>query len=100
MAPELIQGFSYTNKVDIWSLGITAIEMAEGVPPLFHEPPLRAMMLITTQPSPTLTEKEKWTPAFHEFLSRALDVKVSKRNVNAIVNVKYNANECRDEEEK
>ena len=87
MAPEQIQGMSYTNKVDIWSLGITAIEMAEGVPPLFHEPPLRAMMLITTQPSPTLTEKEKWTPSFHEFLSRALDVNVGNDHCDSHANV-------------
>ena len=76
MAPELIQGASYTNKVDIWSLGITAIEMADGVPPLFHEPPLRAMMMITSQPSPTLSNPTKWSPAFNEFLKRALDINV------------------------
>lgn len=79
MSPELIQGEGYTNKVDVWSLGITAIEMADGVPPHFHEPPLKALLLIHTGPSPTLSKPDNWSLMFNDFLSRALDVKADTR---------------------
>jgi len=72
MAPELIRGAEYDGKVDVWSLGVTALEMADGEPPHLKELPLRALLLITTQPAPTLRDAAKWTPAFSDFLARAL----------------------------
>ena len=73
MAPELIRGQEYDGKVDVWSLGITALEMADGEPPHLNELPLRALLLITTSPSPGLRHPEKWTETFKDFLSQALD---------------------------
>ena len=79
MAPELIRGMDYDAKVDVWSLGITAIEMAEGEPPLMHEPQLRALLLITVQGSPKLNNQAKWSPDFHHFLKRSFDLVPDKR---------------------
>ena len=45
MAPELIKGEEYDQKVDLWSLGIMLIEMAEGDPPYMDYPPLRVFIL-------------------------------------------------------
>lgn len=79
MAPELIRGHSYDFKVDIWSLGIMAIEMAEGEPPYLEYPPLRALFLIATSGAPTLKEPHKWSAEFKHFLARCLDIEVEKR---------------------
>ena len=79
MAPELIRGLEYDNKVDVWSLGITAIEMAEGEPPLIEEQPLRALLLITIQPSPTLEKQGSWTPNFNHFLKKCVMTRPEQR---------------------
>jgi serine/threonine protein kinase len=80
MAPELIRGLEYDFKVDIWSLGITAIEMAEGEPPLLNEPPLRALLLITTNKSPGLNnQKYRWSQEFNHFLAQCLQKASDKR---------------------
>jgi serine/threonine protein kinase len=80
MAPELIRGQEYDSKVDIWSLGITAIEMAEGEPPLLNEPPLRALLLITTNKAPTLNMKRvRWSQEFNHFLAQCLQLSAEKR---------------------
>ena len=79
MAPELIRGLDYDAKVDVWSLGVTAIEMAEGEPPHLHEPPLRALLLITTRGSPTLRDTERWSAKFRHFLKCSMHVEAAKR---------------------
>lgn len=79
MAPELIRGMDYGTGVDIWSLGILAIEMAELQPPYLELPPLRALFLIATQGTPTLKNPDLWSDNFKNFLASALDVDVNKR---------------------
>ncbi|KAK3811560.1 MAG: kinase-like domain-containing protein [Linnemannia gamsii] len=54
MAPEVIQGWNYGTRVDVWSLGIVMREMIEGEPPYIQEPPLRAMFLIASGALPSL----------------------------------------------
>lgn len=72
MSPEVIRGVEYTYKADIWSLGIIALELADGEAPHFDLPPLRALFVIATQPSPTLKHPYKWSPDFNDFLKLAL----------------------------
>eukprot|EP01087_Luapelamoeba_hula_P013335 TRINITY_DN380_c0_g1_i1.p1 TRINITY_DN380_c0_g1~~TRINITY_DN380_c0_g1_i1.p1 ORF type:complete len:410 (-),score=71.83 TRINITY_DN380_c0_g1_i1:172-1401(-) len=79
MAPELIRGQEYGTKVDIWSLGIMIMEMAEGDPPYMEFPPLRALFLITTKGIPDLKEPSKWSPTFREFVNLCLEKDPEKR---------------------
>jgi protein-serine/threonine kinase len=72
MAPELIRSLEYDYKVDVWSLGILAIECAEGEPPWIRETPLRAMFLITTRGPPKLGDPARWSAQFHHFLHACL----------------------------
>jgi serine/threonine protein kinase len=72
MAPELVVGSRYDGKVDIWSLGIVSLEMAEGEPPNLRENPMKALYLTATGPPPSLSEKQKWTPEFNQFVDRCL----------------------------
>ncbi|XP_074204049.1 mitogen-activated protein kinase kinase kinase kinase 1-like [Camelus bactrianus] len=84
MAPEVaavaLKG-GYNKLCDIWSLGITAIELAELQPPLFDVHPLRVLFLMTKsgyQP-PRLKEKGKWSAAFHIFVKVTLTKSAKKR---------------------
>eukprot|EP00727_Mastigamoeba_balamuthi_P013000 m51a1_g8322 putative protein serine threonine kinase (454) ;mRNA; r:135260-137465 len=72
MAPEVIQEIGYNEKADIWSLGITAIELAEGKPPFSNVHPMRAIFMIPSKPPPTLTDVARWSPAFSDFLANCV----------------------------
>jgi len=78
MAPEVIMQDAYDQSADVWSLGITAIEMAMGAPPYSHLPPYPAMLKITQQAPPTVPES-LFSTEFRDFIHHCLIKDVTKR---------------------
>lgn len=79
MSPEILGKNKYTNKTDIWSVGITAIEMAEQEPPYSKYYTWVAMKKIRENPPKGLTAPDKWSPAFNDFVKKCLTVDYEKR---------------------
>jgi len=79
MAPETIQGEAWDYSADIWSLGITAIEIAQGKPPYSEENAMRAVYLLGTKPPPTLKEAAKYSKEYNDFIAQCLRKDPSQR---------------------
>jgi STE20-like kinase len=84
MSPEVIacetdKEISYDYKADIWSLGITCIELAEKEPPHNELNPTRVMMRIRKSEAPKLKEPHKWSKIFQDFLSKCLTKQPDER---------------------
>ncbi|XP_045416245.1 myosin-IIIb [Lemur catta] len=84
MAPEVIAceqqyDSSYDARCDVWSLGITAIELGDGDPPLFDMHPVKTLFKIPRNPPPTLLYPEKWCEEFNHFISQCLIKDFEKR---------------------
>ena len=70
---------TYDTKCDIWSLGITVIEMAETLPPRTNLPPLRAMKLVYTSPPPHLKSPHDFPREMNDFVLKCLVMDPKKR---------------------
>ena len=84
MAPEVIAceqqlDYDYDVRCDIWSLGITAIELAEGEPPLSEYHPMRALFKIPRNPPPTLRCAQDWSAEYNDFIKKCLVKDFEKR---------------------
>ncbi|XP_077585255.1 STE20-like serine/threonine-protein kinase isoform X1 [Stigmatopora nigra] len=84
MAPEVVmcetsKDRPYDYKADIWSLGVTLIELAQIEPPNHEMNPMRVLLKIAKSEPPTLMQPSRWTADFNDFLRRALDKNVDNR---------------------
>jgi len=95
MAPEIIQGFVYSFEVDVWSLGITIIEMTEGEPPFMEIPPLRALLFFKNHnnnnnnskmiPQLKDTPRVKWSNEMRDFVNHCFLPSTQRPDVNKLL---------------
>ncbi|XP_007560668.1 serine/threonine-protein kinase 10-like [Poecilia formosa] len=84
MAPEVVmcetsKDRPYDYKADIWSLGVTLIELAQVEPPNHEMNPMRVLLKIAKSDPPTLMQPSRWSPEFSDFLKRCLDKNLDSR---------------------
>jgi serine/threonine protein kinase len=79
MSPEIMRHSEYTFKTDIWSLGVTAIELAEGVVPNSHLKPLMVLFQLRDKPIQGFKEPQRWSPEFNAFVKECLNTSPNLR---------------------
>lgn len=81
MAPEVLEQTEagYDHKADIWSLGITALELSNGKPPYSECTAMKAIMKVMNEEPPALDTREGWDPSFIQFIDCCLQKDPKKR---------------------
>jgi len=79
MAPEVIEEKQYTCNADVWSMGITAIELAESRPPLSDINPMQALFEIPKRDPPTMQKPKKWPDSMNNFIKVCLNKEPKSR---------------------
>jgi len=79
MAPELIKGRPYGTKVDVWSLGIMAVEMFEGDPPYLEESMLKALFLIAKKGRPDFKDPDSMSAELKDFITQCTIMEPDQR---------------------
>lgn len=79
LAPEIVSAgqdgkYGYDAKVDVWSLGVCCIEMADGRPPLSDLPPMRVLLELSKKPALTFADASKWDGDHQAFVAACLRV--------------------------
>ncbi|CAH1176110.1 unnamed protein product [Phaedon cochleariae] len=77
IAPEVVIAENngdggYDSRADVWSIGITVIELGDGKPPLQDMHPTRALFQIATNPPPTVSKLSNWSENYHDFINECL----------------------------
>lgn len=88
MAPEVILAMDegqYDGKVDVWSLGITCIELAERKPPYFNMNAMSALYHIAQNDSPSLSSQSEWSEPFRDFVESCLRKKPHERPKSSVI---------------
>lgn len=79
MAPEVMAQTGHDQKADVWSIGITAIELAQGEAPYANLPAMKVILNILNEQPPQLSKEDKWDPNFKDFVNDCLQKDPEKR---------------------